>query len=50
MKEVAMSPGKVVEDVSQGQAKRTTNLGGVPKRSYAPTIVARKHRRLDAQN
>jgi hypothetical protein len=40
-----------MEDISQRQAKRTTTLGGVPKkRSYAPPIVARKRRRLDAQN
>jgi hypothetical protein len=50
IKEVDMSPDKVTEDRSQRQAKRTTTLGGVPKRSYAPTIVARKRRRLEAQN
>lgn len=40
-------PNQVIEEVSWRPAKRKTTLGGVPKRSYAPTVTFSKRRRLE---
>jgi hypothetical protein len=44
------NPNQVIEEVSWRPTKRKTTLGGVPKRSYAPTVTFSKRRRLEPHN